>query len=228
MIEIKQIRVTFSNEINALDIPKFRAAVIEKTERVASSFHNHKSDTEVHYRYPLIQYKAIKGKATIICLQTGVEDIHHLLKQDDLVFRIGQNTHTYRIEDMNMNRKILQVSNDLYEYEITNWLALNQKYYRRFQDLKGNEIAQIDLLTGILKGNILAFAKGIGWWIEETIYVEITNPTAMRVAPLLKKGKNTLLFDLTFKTNVLLPNYIGLGKRVSVGFGIIQSTKKNN
>ena len=34
-------------------------------------------------------------------------------------------------------------------------------------------------------------------------------------------------FDLVFKTNVSLPDYIGLGKSVSQGFGTICRTKKS-
>jgi hypothetical protein len=57
MPKIRYLKVRFAQKIFPTDIPLFRAAVIEKTERVASLFHNHKDDQQVIYRYPLIQYK---------------------------------------------------------------------------------------------------------------------------------------------------------------------------
>ena len=35
-------------------------------------------------------------------------------------------------------------------------------------------------------------------------------------------------FDVEFKANVSLPDYIGLGKGVSLGFGTVVSENKNN
>lgn len=34
-------------------------------------------------------------------------------------------------------------------------------------------------------------------------------------------------FDIRFKSNVSLPDYIGLGKGVSIGFGMIKDYKNN-
>ncbi len=85
MPKVRYLKVRFAQCIFPYDIPKFRAAVIEKTERIASLFHNHKNDQEVIYRYPLIQYKVTHRKASIICLDAGTDDIHHLLQHRELL-----------------------------------------------------------------------------------------------------------------------------------------------
>ena len=229
MPKIRYLKVRFAQNIFPYDIPKFRAAVIEKTDRVASLFHNHKSDTQVMYRYPLIQYKVSHKKASIICLDAGTDDIHHLLQHRDLQLRIGDRIVSFEVEDVDLHYHQVQCWNTLFEYSLLNWIGLNQTSYKRYRELEGDEAAQIDLLTSNLKGNILSFAKGIGWWVEEQVQVEITKIKAIKHLPIHKNYKEVLAFSLNFKTNVSLPDYVGLGKRVSVGFGVVKQiyTNKN-
>ena len=228
MPKLRYLKVRFANPIFSYDIPKFRAAVIEKTDRIASLFHNHKNDKEVLYRYPLIQYKVNQRKAAIICLETGTDDIHHLLQHRDLTLRIGERTEIFEVEDVDLHYHQVQCWNNEFEYSLMNWLALNQKYHQRFKALEGDDAAQIDLLTSILKGNILSFAKGINWWIEETITVEITKIKNIKPLPIHKNNQSVLAFTLNFKSNVSLPDFIGLGKRVSVGFGVVKMITEKN
>ncbi|MDD2636807.1 MAG: CRISPR-associated endonuclease Cas6, partial [Bacteroidales bacterium] len=42
------------------------------------------------------------------------------------------------------------------------------------------------------------------------------------------KGVKMHTINAEFKTNVLLPNYLGLGKGVSIGFGTVKSKSKND
>ena len=84
---------------------------------------------------------------------------------------------------------------------------------------------KITLLEKILTANILSFAKGIGVHIENNIECKITS-ISEPYFPTYKQTKLTA-FDVEFKTNVFLPNYIGLGKSSSVGFGILTSKKDN-
>lgn len=220
MPKIRYLCVRFANNIFPYDIPFFRSAVIEKTDRVASSFHNHKEDVGVIYRYPLIQYKVTNKKASIICLNQGSDDIHHLLQHREMELRIGRNTETFEVEDIDLHYHQVQVWNSLFEYSLLNWMALNQKHHQRFKELEGDDIAQIGLLESILKGNILAFAKGIDWFVEEKIEVKIQKIKLVELLP-FKKGK-VLTFCLNFKTNVSLPDFVGLGKGSSLGFGIVK------
>ena len=67
-------------------------------------------------------------------------------------------------------------------------------------------------------------AKGIGWTVENSIEVAITEIESERV--ITYKDLPYHSFDLYFKCNVSLPPYIGLGKAPSHGFGIVH--KINN
>ncbi len=220
MPKVRYLKVRFAQCIFPYDIPKFRAAVIEKTERIASLFHNHKNDQEVIYRYPLIQYKVTHRKASIICLDAGTDDIHHLLQHRDMNLRIGDRTETFEVEDIDLHYHQVQTWDSTFDYSLLNWLALNKKHYERWMELEGDDAAQIDLLRSILLGNILAFAKGIDWYVEDRIQVEITRIKSIK--PLTFKRRELLAFNLNFRTNVSLPDYVGLGKGSSVGFGVVK------
>lgn len=219
MPKVRYLKICFDKTLLPADVPKFRAAVIEKTERISSLFHNHISDTQVMYRYPLIQYKLIDGKAAIICLQVGTDDIHHLLQRQDLALRIGKETKDFAIEDVDLHFEPVGITAAPESYRITDWLALNQKHYIQWQKAADNPAAQQEMLRRILCGNILSFAKGVDWWIESAIEVEIRK--IIRVRPTEFKKQRVLAFTIEFGCNVHLPEFMGLGKGVSVGFGVL-------
>lgn len=220
MSKIQYVCIRFSQNISGQQLPKFRAAIIEKTERKASLFHNHKNDTRVIYRYPLIQYKMTQKKASIVCLNQGTEDIHHLLKHNNLKLRIGKISKIFDIEAIDMHYHQMAIEPFWTDYRLHNWMALNQKHYQQYQQLEGHKANQKKLLESILIGNILSFAKGVGWQIEERIQVQIKKIDQVR--PMLFKKRKVLTFSQQFSCNVALPNFVGLGKGSSIGYGVLE------
>jgi len=219
MPKVRYLRIKFDQLLSQREIPLFRAAVIEKTERVASLFHNHKPSVGVIYRYPLIQYKVTSRKATIVCLEAGTDDIHHLLQHRDLDLRIGNTYRKFHVEDIRLNYHQVQLWDQTFSYSIYSWLPLNQKHHEEWLDLAGQEEAKKKKLEAILKGNILSFAKGIDWYIEQELKVEIKTIREYRA---IRFKKNEMLgVSLDFETNVSLPDGMGLGKGVSIGFGVV-------
>jgi hypothetical protein len=67
MPRIRYLKIQFSNNLQAWELPAFRGAVIEKTKRQSVLFHNHEGDG-YRYAYPLIQYKVNRNKACVVCL----------------------------------------------------------------------------------------------------------------------------------------------------------------
>lgn len=220
MPKVRYLKVRFSQPLFPNEITRFRAAVIEKTNRQAPLFHNHAGDDGFVYRYPLIQYKVTHKKASIICVNEGTDEIHNLLQHRDLELRVGDKVGAYSIEDVDLHYVQVQTWDSIFDYSLLNWLALNQVHFLRFKELEGDETAQLDLLQSILRGNLLAFAKGIGWHVEDTIKAEITKVKEIKFLPF--KGQEVLAFSVNFRSNVSLPDFIGLGKGASVGFGIVK------
>ena len=80
MKRVRVLKLDFDTKVPAQDISKFRGAVIEKTERAKILFHNHIGENQFRYDYPLIQYKSIKGKACMICIDEGTEEVNSLFR----------------------------------------------------------------------------------------------------------------------------------------------------
>jgi CRISPR/Cas system endoribonuclease Cas6 (RAMP superfamily) len=71
----------------------------------------------------------------------------------------------------------------------------------------------------ILTGNILSFAKGIGVRLDKEVICKLTG---LRNYGLVDcKGVKLMAFDGEFRCNVSLPDFIGIGKSTSVGFGMV-------
>ncbi|MCF6183080.1 MAG: CRISPR-associated endonuclease Cas6 [Bacteroidales bacterium] len=75
-------------------------------------------------------------------------------------------------------------------------------------------------MQDILKANILYFAKGIDWEISKPLELDILSIEHTKAVRL--KDQKVIGFDINFRSNVFLPNYIGLGKSVSLGYGVLR------
>jgi hypothetical protein len=226
MPKVRFLRIRFDHPIFPYDIPRFRAAVIEKTDREAPLFHNHQGEDGFVYRYPLIQYKVTYKKASIICVNEGTDEIHHLLQHRDMELRVGDKVNNFSVEDVDLGYFQVQTWESAFDYSLLNWLALNQVHHRRFRELEGNDAEQLKLLESILTGNILSLAKGIGWEVKDRIQVRITELKRLKMLPF--KKRQVLAFTLNFQSNVSLPDFVGLGKGASVGFGVVKGIKLGN
>jgi len=222
MKKIKTLVVQFENDLAPKLVPAFRGAIIEKVDRSHILFHHHTGEKEVLYKYPLIQYKSIRRKAGIICLGDGVGEMYRLFSQPNLNVKIHDNKTLLAIENLEMSSFELMISNAANTYKIVNWLGLNDVNFKIFNELHTKE-DKIKLLEKTLKGNILSFAKGLEWNINEEIKLQIKEIKDQRIIRF--KGKPMVVFDLYFETNVKLPNYIGLGKSASHGYGMINTIK---
>ena len=222
MKQLPYLRVRFDAALRPHELPYFRAAVIERTERREALLHNHRDDTRVIYRYPLVQYKRLDRRAGIVCLGAGTDAIHALFRASELDLQIGRRRNVFRVEDMQLTQFRLQLTPGPRPYELRHYLPFNSERIKRWQQLYGQRAAQLDLLEATLRGNLLAFAKGVGWWIDGTVRVRIDR--VRRVRHLAYKGQSMLGFDLSFRTNLHLAPHIGLGKGVSLGFGQLYPT----
>jgi hypothetical protein len=223
MPRIRYLKLRFANALDSHEIPCFRAAIIERTRRRSSLFHNHSEDDACLYRYPFIQYKRVGGKACIVCLEEATDDIHHLLRERDLTLRIGSRLEPFRIDDVHLNYFNVRTWGRDFHYRIDNWMALNQDNYRQFIDLR-EAAERRAMLVRILTGNLLAFAKYLNWSVEERIQAQIDEILHYRRA--IHKGRQVLVFSALFRCNVSIPPYVGIGKGASLGFGVVRGRRE--
>ena len=222
MPQVTSFVIQFANEISSKEIPLFRGAVIASLNQKDILFHNHYDD-KLRYSYPLIQYKRIHQKAAIVCVGEGTKSIHELFASNSFLFQIGNKEERMLIESAKTDVTDVSLLDAPKSYRILNWLPLNSDNYKQFQVIESFS-DKVTFLEEKLVGNLLSFLKGVGIIIDKELKVSITNVTAQRAATY--KNVKLMAFDIEFKSNLNIPQYIGIGKNASVGFGIV--TRKTN
>jgi glucan biosynthesis protein len=94
-------------------------------------------------------------------------------------------------------------------------MALNQENFKKYTKL--NEADKGIFLNHQLQNNILSFYKGLSYRTNERI-MAITRTEEKQT---LFKNQSMLAFSGQFTTNAYLPEWAGIGKAVSRGFGTV-------
>lgn len=181
--------------------------------------HNHDNKTgKVIYRYPLVQFKVIDKVPVIIALTEKAVDIFGeiFMKLDHIQIEdltIPVNEKELSVEDNNFG-----ITDKFVQYEFIHpWAALNQENYRKYSEFESFQEKK-EMLCSILKGNILSMSKYLDYRVEEEIKVETTlNPVKINL-----KSKSLMGFVGGFRTNFEIPDFCGLGKSVSRGYGTVK------
>lgn len=176
-----------------------------------SEFHHHSDQS---YHYPLIQYKRIDKKLAVVGINNFSEIIFQNMSRLDHITTETQKIPLNSIEIKN-HSYTLEFVHTRYKF-LSPWIALNEKNYAKFKESKN--IEKKLFLEKILVGNILSMLKGLGIFIDHKIIVSITKFASIPVT--VHKNKFAGI-HAEFETNVLLPDYLGLGKSVTKGFGTI-------
>lgn len=230
MKKLRILSVSFETKVNPWELNRFRGAVAQKVGYEHEWFHNHNNDTGgYHQRYPLIQYKLDSKnglmRPMLLCIEEGVEEAQHFFSKDDWNLRIGEHDHEMRIANLDVRQHTLNVWEQDFRYRIHKWQALNTDNFATWKNLDGIA-ARFHFLEQTLAAHILSFARGVGWELDRHFDLRITNQ--IKEEWISYKGVKVLAFSLEFKTNASLPDYIGLGKGSSVGWGIVRRQKNQN
>lgn len=200
------------------DAHKLRGYFGEYFKEYSPLLHNHYEDGTARYKYPLVQYKVIDHIPMLLGLNEGAELLTSLFLHIHQMELAGT---TYPIYSKNISQQKVEtgVVDDLVGYQFANyWMALNSDNYKEYLRLSAEE--QQSKLNRVLRNNILSFFKGVGVWVEDKIMVKGNfSPKSSNF-----KDNKMMVFGGEFVANVALPAYVGIGKSVSRGFGVI---KKN-
>ncbi len=182
--------------------------------------HQHLEDGALKYNYPLVQYKYISGNCLIIGIDEGAKVINNLNLIGETVTFFRQEFRILK-KDVSFQELPYGTTNIMTSYSfLTPWLALNEKNYEQYQKL-GTWAKKKELLEKILIGNIISMSKSLGYTVPEPIKANIGQ---MKEVQTKLKGTPMLGFLGTFSVNFEIPNYWGIGKSVSRGFGTIIRT----
>jgi len=215
MNRIKTLTITFNNNLAKYEIAKFRGAVIASLDSKDILFHNHKQDN-YRYAYPLIQYKSLRGKAAIVCIGEGTEAIGNFFAAGNHDITMGERHETLQVSNVDASNTVVQCWDTALHYHISDWIPLNSDNYRIYAQTEGM-VQRLQMLEGILVGNILSFLKTMDIHLEQQLQCSITHLQPRN--PVKIKNIKMTCMDVDFATNISLPDNIGLGKHASLGLG---------
>jgi len=101
-------------------------------------------------------------------------------------------------------------------------LALNEKNYAKYLKLKIWKEKK-EFLAKILIGNIISMSKSLDYTVPAPIKADMQNIREVKTS---LKGLPMIGFLGNFSVNFEIPDYFGLGKSVSRGFGTIEKLSK--
>lgn len=178
--------------------------------------HNHLDDKFI-YRYPIVQYKVLNEVPIIIGINEAANLVASIGVTDDklIIDEIEYDTFKKQIIKTSISYGYTE---DYIEYEfLTPWIALNQK--NSLEYLKSNSVEREEILKRILIGNIISMSKGLGYTVNEKVDCYIN----LKEKEVRLKGIKHIAFTGKFKINFNIPDYLGIGKGVSKGFGTVKN-----
>lgn len=169
------------------------------------------------YRYPVIQVKKIGGVQRVLGINEGASALLGIcsgnteIQVNDTPCRIAGNERSLKNEEFGHSETLR-----LYEF-VTPWLALTQENYRKFYTLKGKEQRNTFMGT-VLTGNIRSLARSMGCSSPPGISGE----TQVKFRKDRIENVPDMVFTGKFMVNFSIPDYLGIGKSVSRGFGAVR------
>ena len=178
--------------------------------------HNHYSNDKFLYSYPYVQYKVINGDVLIVGIDEGAD----LVKKVAPELSVLSLDREYKITEKLIHEKefYIKPSSEERHYKfITPWMGLNQGNYKKYTNTKSWKDKK-EILNKVLVGNLLSMSKGLGIIVNKRLYAK----THFDEKIVEYKGVKMNAFTGEFKIHYDIPDYFGLGKGVSQGFGCVK------
>lgn len=184
--------------------------------------HHHIEGKGYIYTYPKIQYKIIEGVPIIVGVEEGVKILKEI--SDDIEeLKLGKKK--YKIKDIQMHQLYTDFGkcrqNIKYKF-LTPWLALSQEKYKKYKEIKDWKERKT-FLNSILAGNVISMCKGLDYIVRGKIYAH----SLLEKVTANYKAIPHMAFVGEFKINFKIPDFMGLGKGVSHGFGTIKRVEND-
>ena len=217
--KIRCTQLSLSLPLHPDDLPKFRGAIAAHAGHQNELFHNHDNvKGGLHYRYPLIQYQVVDGKATVVGIAEGAEALRDWAETYEGRLQMDGQWHSAPI--LAQDSEVVEVgfTENFQTYRIENWIALNESKYQQWKQCP-RMTDQIALFEKAIVGQVMSFARGIDWFLEQRLAAELLEISEPRWRK--RSGTKLMVFDATIRLPITLPNGIGIGKGASLGFGRI-------
>ena len=210
--EFERFPVTFNSQ-------KFRGAFIKAMgDKATSLMHNHDAEG-LRYAYPQAQYKLINGFPGVLALGKTGDIIACALNNGDTWLSMAGKTCRLSLRNHTISDYEPIIDDSPKYYTMTSWMPLTDGKDKQHDALMALT-DRICFLENVLVGNVLSFLKGVGHHAEEQLFCVISDIHNEYMVNY--KNAQFRAFDVSFVSNILLPDYAGLGKSSSIGMGVIK------
>lgn len=218
---LKLTSLHFDLPLATEEIETFRKLVNRFIGAEDDRFHNHQSGGKFMYRYPVVQYKSLQQKASLLGLgEAGAEALERLKQRAE--FReacqsFSDERSAFLLSETNTETLFLH-SVPVHHNLLDNYIGLNEHNLAKWYE-RPSLPARSALLETCLVGHILKFCSAIQWLLpSKSLQVELLDFSSHTTRAF---GHPFLAFQAHFRTNITLPPGIGLGNKVSIGFGMV-------
>ncbi len=217
-LTVKVLRADFEE---LYPVRAFRAALSDYFKN--SLFDNHLADGRLSYRYPRVQYKQLGKRMVVICLQDAVAEVGKFFGKEFEVVLDGESV-VLHLSDLSLREHRIMVWQDTeLEYSISDWSPFSQQSHLVYERLDG-VVERMAFLQERLLKHIMAFLRSVEAVPQRRVEVkllDISRPDIRR----LHHYSGVVFSRVRFATNVMLPQFIGLGRHSAIGFGVLKRMK---
>lgn len=207
------LKIAFDTNISSKEIPAFRSATIRQLGISSAPFSSY---------YPQLQFKTRRSydqqQPLIVCLGKHPTFFQSLHQQGDWEANLNGRKVYMKVAHVKSTLYELRIQNGMQSYKLYNYQAFNTENYQQFKSLDVTQ--KLPFITKCLQAHLHGFATGIGWFLESEIKVDVQRILKEKCIPY--QGIQAHCFDLVFDCNLFLPEYIGLGKGIGHGFGVVR------
>jgi hypothetical protein len=198
-------------------LPALRSELMRQLTAFMARDSGEALDEHVLHRYPAVQVKQIGTGLHILGICQGAWFLRNLSANQKTILD-GNNRCAIVDRDMVIRREEFGIDGTMHEYEfLTPWLALNQQYARKFYDLSGKP-ARDAFMDRLLLTHLTTLAKSL----DAHLTAEVTCAAHVRFKRERIDRENVIVFLGKFRTNLRIPDHLGLGQSVSQGFGTVR------
>ncbi len=169
------------------------------------------------YRYPRVQVKVLRNQLSLFGIGEGYDPVIAL---SETLKSFTVDDINYVVEDQELLQSELVVdtpADQFLRYKfITPWVALNRRSLAHYKSLLPRE--RLTYLNRMLVQNLLFIAREMG---AEPLFNVSARVKLQSLSPRVVELQGSGSFKGYFTSNMILPDYLGLGNGITKGLGTI-------
>ena len=198
-------------------LTEFRSALTRQLVKHPAPVSLPGDDGKSLHRYPALHCKQVKGELMLVGICQGADFLWQITVGNQEL-EAGEITCRITSRDPEIRNVEFGIDGTTHSYEfLTQWLALNQQYAKKFYDLSGKP-ARDAFMEKLLISHLNTLAKSLDY--------DPPDPISCRAKVKFMRERidreNVIVFLGKFSINLRIPDYLGIGQSVSQGYGTVR------